>query len=55
MFVGRVLDSVIRLMNDSHISSSLFHCFCFGLEFIILNFSVSAQEKASILRFASNW
>lgn len=54
-FVGRVLDSIIHMMNDSYVSASLFHCFCFGLEFIILNFSVSVQEKASILRLASNW
>ena len=54
-FIPSVLDRVICIMNDIYISHSLFQCFCYGLEFMILNFLLSSQEKSSISRFASNW
>ncbi len=55
MFVKNVLDLVILLMNDSNISAALFHSLCYGLELMILNFSLSFHEKSSVIRFSSTW
>ena len=54
MFVSRSLTSVFLLMNHPNTSASLFHCFSLGLEFLVLNFSLSTQDKAPVLRFATN-
>lgn len=53
-FTLNILELITRIMVHPTVSTALFHSICLGLELLVLNFSLSAQEKTAVINSASS-
>lgn len=47
-FTSRLLELVIPILSDSQISCHVYQAITLGLEYLVLSFSLSTREKASL-------
>ncbi len=53
-FSGRLLEAIIPILLHPHTSTHIFHSLTLGLEYLVVNFSVTVQERVSLARTAAS-
>lgn len=53
-FSSHLLELVIPILINQQTSTNLFHCLTTGLELLVVNFSLTAQERAKIATTAAS-
>ena len=53
-FISKVVELITHILLHQNLSTSIFHSISVGLELLVLNFSLSAQERTLIINSASN-
>lgn len=53
-FPGQLLERVIPLLLHPHTSSLLFHSLSLGLELLVLNFTISTDQRSKVIRIAAS-
>lgn len=53
-FTSHLLEVVVPILSDSHVSLRFFQALTLGLEYMVLSFSLSSNERSVLRRVSAN-